>query len=75
MTTTVTLHIANPEAEGRSWQIELADDFDTVFGKVSPVTPPASALEHRSNTLHTLADGRRISINPQAIAVIEEGSP
>ena len=73
MTTKITLAIANPEQVGSSWQLELADDFDTVFSKVAPLTAPGSTLEHRANMVHTLTDGRRVSIQPHLIAAIEEG--
>lgn len=70
-TSTITLTIQDPETSS-SWQIELADDFDTVFGKLFPITPASSNLEHRANMQHTLADGRRISVNPMLIGVLEE---
>lgn len=73
-TTTVTLSIQNPETSS-SWQIELADDFETVFSKVYPLQPPSSSLEHRANMRHTTVDGRVITIQPMTIAVVEETAP
>lgn len=72
MTTVLTLTIQDPETLS-SWRVELAEDFDTVFGKLFPLTPPTSNLEHRANLMHTLADGRRIAIQPGYVAVIAEG--
>lgn len=69
--TVITLNIADPDGDS-SWRIELADDFDTVFGKIYPLQPPASSLEHRADMEHSLVDGRRIAIDPRTIAVIEE---
>lgn len=72
MTTLVTLSVQDHET-GKSKQVELADDFDTVFDRIAPLTMPSSNLEHRTKMLHTLTDGRRIAIQPMLIAVIEEG--
>lgn len=70
--TRVTFPIGSPEDSGKSWQIELADDFDTVFNKCYPLTPPTSQLEHRYNCTFTLAEGGRCSFNPNAAFLIEE---
>lgn len=71
MKAALTLAIQDPET-GHSMRLELDDDFDTVFDRVSPLQQPSSNLEHRAKMLHTLADGRRIAIQPQLIAIVEE---
>lgn len=65
--------IREEEAEfGRSGSFDLADDFDTVMGRVVPTQQPSSALEARSNATHTLIDGRRLYMRPDMIAAVEE---
>jgi len=70
--TKITLLIADPEVEGKSWQIELADDFETVLNKCFPINTPSSNLEHRQNMSHTMSDGRRIALQPSSIFCMEE---
>lgn len=70
---TIIVPISAPGDGEGSMIVELADDFDTVFNKCFPIQNASSNLEHRANMTHTLVDGRRISIQPQAIAIIVEG--
>ena len=70
--TRVTLGISSPEHAGASYQIDLADEFETVFNKLFPIQPATSQLEHRMNMQHRKADGGIISIQPMTIITCEE---
>lgn len=72
MSTLVTLAISSPEEAGRSWQIELSEDFDTVFNKLFPLQPPTSSLESQANMTHTTVSGSRVAIHPNDVRVVEE---
>lgn len=72
MTTRLTTHISGPNEHGVSWQIDVVEDWDTIFNRVFPITPPASSLEHRENMWYTKVDGGRIAIVPGNIYCFEE---
>jgi hypothetical protein len=70
--TCVVLAVQDPET-GKSIELDLGDDFETVFNKVFPAQPPSSQLQHQANMRHTLSDGRSVALPPMNIALIMEG--
>ena len=69
-TCTVTLTLN--DASGGKMKLELAESYDTVFNKISPLSPPTSALEMRQIMQHTLRNGMRVCFAPGLVAVLEE---
>jgi hypothetical protein len=72
MATRVTLGIQMRGQGDGSGQVLLSDDFDTVFNRIAPVSPPSSALEARQNLVHQTTDGKRMLIFPQHVVLVEE---
>lgn len=72
MSTRLTVPIA--AENGASHRYLVTESFDEVLSKIAPTNgQPSSVLEHREACTYHTADGARLWLPPQAIAVIEEG--
>lgn len=71
MSTRIITHNLGPDGPVT---VDVEEDFDTVFGRIAPVTPPSSSLEARNNIVYTDLAGNRVIIPVQAVALVRENA-